>query len=666
MDLHDAIMLIFWLGVGLLAVGLLRRARLWQRGQPAEVSLAGLLSIPRRYFRDLHDVVAREPAVARAHVAVAGGAVACLALVGVNEGLRLRWLLLDILLVLAAVAMLGGALAMARRRRKADIRQRLSGGPWDRLPWTLGVGALGLVALGALGLGGTGELMAVPSSLATGIALIVALAVLVGAAELALGIGLAGPMKHAVAGLLHLGFHPRPARFFTGPEPVGPGSVRPFTSLRPMDLNQRDHGQGRVADFAWNRLLSFDACVQCGKCQDACPAFAAGQPLNPKKLIQDLVAAMSSGDGSNYRGKPHPGVDLGLHGSPDDPLVPGTIRAETLWSCTTCRACVHACPMMIEHVDAVVGMRRHLSLVGGDVPGKGLDVLAALRDTDTQSRQPLHERYQWATDLPLRALKPGQSTQWLLIAGESAFDLRAQRTLRILVKTLARAGITLSVLGGTGPDEGETDTGDVARRLGDEATFQTLASRLMTRIAAVRPPGQTLNIVTADPHVLHALRNEYPVLDARFGENLKVWHHSELLAELLASGALLPDAGQPIRTGRNAPKVTYHDPCYLGRYNGQVEAPRQALGRIGIEIIEMGRHGRSSRCCGGGGGAPLTDIPGERRIPDIRIEDARATGATLVAVACPQCAVMLEGVSGPRPQVLDVAEIVGEALGVAP
>ncbi len=665
MDLHDAIMLIFWLGVGLLAVGLLRRARLWQRGQPAQVSLAGLLSVPRRYFRDLHDVVAREPAVARAHVAVAGGAVACLALVGLNEGLRLRWPLLDLLLVLAAAAMLCGALAMARRRRRAEIRQRLSSGPWDRLPWTLGVGALGLFGLGALGLGGPEDLMALPSGLATGIALIVALAVLVGAAELTLGIGLAGPMKHAVAGLLHLGFHPRPARFFTGPEPVGPGTVRDFTSLEPLALEQHEYGQGRVRDFAWNRMLSFDACVQCGKCQEACPAYAAGQPLNPKKLIQDLVTAMSSGDGSSYRGKPHPGVDMGLRGNPDDALVPDMIRAETLWSCTTCRACVQACPMMIEHVDTVVGMRRYLCLVGGEVPGKGQDVLAALRDTDTQSRQPLHERYQWATDLPLRVLTPGQNTPWLLIAGESAFDLRAQRTLRILVKTLARAGITLSVLGGTGPDDGESDTGDVARRLGDEATFQVLARQLMKRIDAVRPPNRTLNIVTADPHVLHALRNEYPVLDSRFGENLKVWHHSELLAELLNAGALVPE-GQSSGVARNALKITYHDPCYLGRYNGQVEAPRQALGRVGIEIVEMGRHGRSSRCCGGGGGAPLTDIPGERRIPDIRIEDARATGATLVAVACPQCAVMLEGVTGPRPQVLDVAEIVGEALGVAP
>jgi Fe-S oxidoreductase len=172
--------------------------------------------------------------------------------------------------------------------------------------------------------------------------------------------------------------------------------------------------------------------------------------------------------------------------------------------------------------------------------------------------------------------------------------------------------------------------------------MQTLSTLSFTRI------------VTADPHVMHSLRNEYRTFGARY----TVQHHTALLAELVANGKLAPKAAQALPER----KVTYHDPCYLGRYNGETEAPRQLLKTIGIRVVEMERHGMRGRCCGGGGGAPLTDIPGKQRIPDIRIADARATGADVVAVACPNCTAMLEGVVGTRPEVLDVAELVAAAL----
>jgi len=161
-------------------------------------------------------------------------------------------------------------------------------------------------------------------------------------------------------------------------------------------------------------------------------------------------------------------------------------------------------------------------------------------------------------------------------------------------------------------------------------------------------------IVTADPHVMHSLRNEYRALGGRYD----VLHHTTFLAELVASGKLSPKAVAAF----NDKKITYHDPCYLGRYNGETEAPRQLLKTIGIKVVEMERHGKRGRCCGGGGGAPLTDIPGKQRIPDIRINDARSIGADVVAVGCPNCTAMLEGVVGPRPAVLDVAELVAAAL----
>jgi Fe-S oxidoreductase len=645
---RDLVTAVFWLAVSALAIGTARRAALWRAGRPAPVAWSGLLAIPKRYFVDLHHVVAREPAVARAHVAVAGGALACLALVAVNDGLRLRLVALDIALVACAALMLGGAVMMALRRRQPAVAARVSRGPWNRLPLTLGVGAVGIGALAATALW--------HAQIAPWWAALCALALGAGAAELALGVGLAGPMKHAVAGLLHLGLHPRPERF--RPQPVGPAAQRPAVALKPVVLMRELPGVAKPADLPWNRLLSFDACVQCGKCEAACPAYAAGQPLNPKKLVQDLVTGMAGGSDARYHGNPYPGQDVGRHaGAPDQPVVPGLIEAETLWSCTTCRACVQACPMLIEHVDLVVDLRRNLTLVGGTVPNKGGEVLAALRETDTQGRFPLAARYHWAADLGLPVAEPQQAVDWLLLAGEAGFDMRGQKTLRALVQCTKAAGIVPAVLGAA-----ETDCGDVARRLGDEAGFQRLARQLIATLSS-RPAA---NIVTADPHLLHALRNEYPLIDAAWAQRLaegriRVWHHTELLDDLLAREKLRPAAA----SGVPAPTVTLHDPCYLGRYNGQVEAPRRALKAIGIKVVEMERSGMNARCCGGGGGAPTTDIPGQRRIPDIRMDDARATGAGIVAVACPQCTAMLEGVVGQRPEVLDVAELVARAVEVS-
>jgi Fe-S oxidoreductase len=184
--------------------------------------------------------------------------------------------------------------------------------------------------------------------------------------------------------------------------------------------------------------------------------------------------------------------------------------------------------------------------------------------------------------------------------------------------------------------------------LGDEATFQQLAKQNIATLATL----SFQRIVTADPHVMHSLKNEYPA----FGGHYTVLHHSTLLAELAERGSL--KLGQSPETR----KLTYHDPCYLGRYNGEIEAPRALLRKIGIEIHEMERSGLRARCCGGGGGAPLTDIPGKQRIPDIRIMDAREVNAEIVAVGCPQCTAMLEGVVGPRPEVLDIAELVVSAM----
>ena len=624
--LQHAVSALFWIAVLGLAWGLARRALVWNTGRSAAVNLSGLLQIPKRYFVDLHDVVAREPFVARAHVGVAGGAILALALVGLNYGFGLYWKSLDAALLLAGLMMLAGASAMAWRRRAAP--KRLSRGPWSRLPYSLMLFALAVALAGAVAATGT--------ALAPWLAGLISLGFAFGVAELALGVGLGGPMKHAVAGLLHLGLHPRPERF---------ADKRFATALKPLRLTPEDLGVGKPADFAWNKLLSFDACVQCGKCEAACPAFAAGQPLNPKKLIQDLVVGMSAKSDANYAGSPYPGQAVGQHkGAPQLPIVNGLISSDTLWSCTTCRACVQECPMLIEHVDAVVDMRRHITLVGGVVPNKGADALEQLRDTDTVGGFPLAARHHWAADLNLPVLAASESeADWLLLVGEGGFDMRYQRTLRAFVKTLQKAGLQVMILG-----DAETDCGDLARRLGDEAGFQRLARKLIATLQA----RQFKHIVTPDPHIFHVLKNEYPAL----GFDAEVWHHTQLLADLLAKQQL-----KPTRAARTD-AVTYHDPCYLARYGREVDAPRAVLKGIGIKVVEMERSRERGRCCGGGGGAPFTDIPGTTRIPDIRMADARGTGAAVVAVACPNCTAMLEGVVGPRPEVLDIAELLAHAV----
>jgi Fe-S oxidoreductase len=625
-SIATSITVLFWGSVAVLAAGLVRRAMIWRKGRAAPVAWSGLLAIPKRYFVDLHHVVAREPYIARAHVATAGGAVAAIVLVAVNYGLALYLPSLDWAVIAAALVMLAGTFFIWARRR--DRPSRLSAGGWDRLPYSLAAFALGIAAL----------LLLSPGTLSSIVAVVALFLLLAGSAELALGIGTGGPMRHAVAGLLHLAFHPRPERF---------AGVR-STALQPLDLDSRDFGVAKPRDFAWNQLLAFDACVQCGKCEASCPAFAAGQPLNPKKLIQDLVAGMSGSSDAGYAGSPYPGRPIGQHaGTMDGAIVPGLIEAETLWSCTTCRACVEECPMMIEHVDAITGLRRNLNLVQGEAPGKAADVLANLRETETQGGFDRRQRTNWAADLDVRIAVPDVPVDVLLVAGEGAFDMRYQRTLRALVKVLAAAHVDFALMGSI-----ERDSGDMARRLGDEATFQSLAKLNIAALGSLT----FRRIVTADPHVLHSLRNEYPALGGRY----EVLHHTAFLDALVKEGKL--------KLGRSPETrgLTYHDPCYLGRYNGEFGAPRALLGRIGFEIREMERSGRKSRCCGGGGGAALTDVPGKQRIPDMRMADARETGAGVIAVACPQCTAMLEGVVGARPEVLDVAELVASALEVRP
>ncbi|MDX1726088.1 MAG: dimethylglycine demethylation protein DgcB [Pseudomonas sp.] len=635
--LNTLLPILLFAALGLAVLGAGKRFLMWRRGRPAKVDwLGGLLAMPRRYLVDLHHVVERDKYMSKTHVATAGGFVLAAALAILVHGFGLHSRILGYALLGACVLMFVGALFVAKRR--LDPPARLSKGPWMRLPKSLLMFAVSffiatLPVAGILPEGFGGWILAV----------ILAVGVAWGVSELFFGMTWGGPMKHAFAGALHLAWHRRSERFGGGRS----------TGLKALNLDDRNAPLGveKPRDFTWNQLLGFDACVQCGKCEAVCPAFAAGQPLNPKKLIQDMVVGLAGGTDAKFAGSPYPGQAIGEHsGGPHLPIVnlngKALVDAETLWSCTTCRACVEECPMMIEHVDAIVDMRRHLTLEKGATPNKGAEVLDNLIATDNPGGFAPGGRLNWAADLNLPLMSEKKSVDVLFWVGDGAFDMRNQRTLRAFVKVLKAANVDFAVLGLE-----ERDSGDVARRLGDEATFQTLAKRNIASMSQY----QFNKIVSCDPHSFHVLKNEYGEL----GGHYQVLHHSTYMDQLISAQKL--NLGQ-----HKGGSVTYHDPCYLGRYNGEYEAPRAVLKAIGIEVKEMERSGFRSRCCGGGGGAPITDIPGKQRIPDMRMVDIQETGAELVAVGCPQCTAMLEGVVEPRPQIKDIAELVADVLLEAP
>lgn len=620
----------------LAAVGGVKRISLWRAGQPEKVNLiGGLLAIPRRYLVDLHHVVERDKYISKTHVATAGGFVLSMVLILAVYLLGLESRLLSYALLGATALMFTGAFFVWKRRLNPP--SRLSKGPWMRLPKSLlmfsvtffiaTLPAAGLLPEGALSQGAGWVL-----------ALILAAGIVWGLGELVFGMAWGGPMKHAFAGALHLAFHRRPERFGGGRS----------TGLKAVDLKADKLGVDKPTDFKWNQLLGFDACVQCGKCEAMCPAFAAGQPLNPKKLIQDMVVGLAGGSDAKFAGSPYPGIEVGkARGGPNQSITTGLVSPDTLWSCTTCRACVEECPMMIEHVDAIVDMRRFLTLEKGQTPNKGAEVLENLIATDNPNGFNPGNRMNWAADQNLRLMSDVKEADVLFWVSDGAFDMRSQRILRAFVKVLKAAKVDFAVLG----DE-ERDSGDVARRLGDDATFQSLAARNI----AVLQKYKFKRIVTTDPHAFHCLKNEYPELyPAGSQVDYQVMHHTTFINELVKAGSLN-------LSSYNGGTVTYHDPCYLGRYNGEYDSPRELLASLGIQLAEMERSGFRSRCCGGGGGAPITDVPGERRIADMRMAEIREVGAQTVAVGCQQCTAMLEGVVEDRAEVMDIAEMVAAAL----
>jgi Fe-S oxidoreductase len=385
-------------------------------------------------------------------------------------------------------------------------------------------------------------------------------------------------------------------------------------------------GAGSATDLTWKQVMDAFSCTECGRCQDVCPANQTGKLLSPKLVVMGLRDQLFSGDRETA-------------------LVPAAVPEESVWDCVTCGACVQACPVSIEHIDHIVDLRRHLVMVESSFPSEAEPMLRDIERSANPWGHPQGQRADWAADLGVRVLQPGDpAPDYLYWVGcASSFDERARRTAQATAKLLTAAGVDFAILGPR-----ESCTGDPARRMGNEYVFQALAEGNVATLdeAGVR------KIIANCPHCFNTLANEYP----DFGGSYEVIHHSELLARLVADGRLSPARDEKLM-------VTYHDSCYLARHNDVLAAPRELVGAVGA-ALPMARSGKQTFCCGAGGAHMWME---ERASPINveRVREAAATGADTLAVACPFCTVMLDdGVqsTGDQLRVVDVATLLVEAL----
>ena len=474
---------------------------------------------------------------------------------------------------------------------------------------------------------------------------------------------------------------------------------------KPLDFENIDEldedaalGVGKVEDFTWKGLLDFTTCTECGRCQSQCPAWNTDKPLSPKLMVMALrdnahakapwllaseevrAAGLEQAEGLSDRTKAAASVEqlVGATGyQPGDPLGAYTpygpdavIDDDVLWSCTTCGACVEQCPVDIEHVDAIVDMRRYKNLIESAFPAELGNLFKNLEKNANPWGLAPRLRMDWAKGLDFDVPQVGADVEdlsevdylfWVGCAG--AYEDRAKKTTRAVAELLHTAGVKFAVLG-----DGEACTGDSARRAGNEFLFQMLAQQ---NVETLNEVGATKIVVTC-AHCFNTIKNEYPQL----GGNYEVLHHTQLLNRLVREKRLTPvarpDDASSTGAASTGHKVTYHDPCYLGRHN-QVYAPPRELLQIlpGVEYAEMERSREKSFCCGAGGARMWMEEKLGTRINTNRTEEALATGADRIAIGCPFCKVMLsdglnaaiqDGKATEEVEVVDVAQMLLAAV----
>jgi Fe-S oxidoreductase/nitrate reductase gamma subunit len=425
----------------------------------------------------------------------------------------------------------------------------------------------------------------------------------------------------------------------------------PASSRRlPAQRLGADHvGYRTLADFTWKELLDLDSCTKCGRCHVACPATASGAPLSPRDLILDLRqwADETTGGRTILDGERRPTLTGPLAGAGDTRVAGDVIKVETLWSCTTCMACVEACPVGIEHVSTIVELRRSLVDEGAMEP----NLQTALQNLAQQGNsfgKSSRMRARWTKDLDFEVADARKTpVRYLWFAGDfAAFDERLQELSRTLARILHDAGVDFGLL-----YEDEWNSGNDVRRVGEEGLFEMLVEHNLAAFESATFD----EIFTTDPHSLNTLRNEYP----EFGLGKPTRHYTEVLAELLESGAI-PTRPLDVR-------VTYHDPCYLARYNGVTDPPRRVLRALGCDVVEMPRNKDNTFCCGAGGGRIWMDDSGlEERPSENRIREAGELDVERFVVACPKDFTMYTDAAkttghADRLQVVDVIQLVDEA-----
>lgn len=405
------------------------------------------------------------------------------------------------------------------------------------------------------------------------------------------------------------------------------------------DESIEQYGAKTISDLSWKDTLDLYSCTECGRCQEVCPAHQTQKPLNPKLLITHLKQNLLQNKEPLLK-KQYDSLS---------PLIDENITQDVIWACTSCRACEIACPVFIQHTDKIYDIRRNLVMMESQFPTEVQTVFKNMETNATPWAFSAADRTQWAQGLDIPLVSENKNVDTLLWVGcAGAFDTRNQKVVQSLARLLKKAGVSFGILGSE-----EQCTGDSARRIGNEYLFQTLAQSNIETFSRY----DVKKIVTACPHCFNTLKNEYP----QFGGNYQVSHHSQFLNQLIQEQKLTPSK-------EVSESITFHDSCYMGRWNGEYQSPRQVLNAIpSTKVIEMEDHHDKSMCCGAGGGRMWMEEKLGTRINITRTEQALKTNSNTIAASCPFCLTMMnDGVKEKemqdKIQVKDIAEILDESI----
>lgn len=437
---------------------------------------------------------------------------------------------------------------------------------------------------------------------------------------------------------------------------------RPKGALSTVDLeNAETYGVGRIQDFTWKQIFDLDACTNCGRCQDRCPAYLTEKPLSPRKVIQDLKAywleqapvLLAEKKAKAKVGAASEGADPAAEAPAGKAMVGEVITEDEIWSCTTCRACQDVCPVYIEHIDKIVDMRRHLVLDLAQIPETGEAILKCIEARGHSCKGTTLTRTDWTAGLDIKQMSEDSNVEYLFYTGCAAsLEERSTKIAIATAKILKAAGVSFGILGVE-----EMCCGEPARRLGNEYLYQTLAAQNVETFKNYK----VKKIITMCPHCFNTLKNEYP----QFGGDFEIIHHSTFISRLIEEGKIKPAMMKEYR-------MTYHDSCYLGRHNDIYNPQRHVLQSINkLPLLEMERSRNNGFCCGGGGGRFWMEERIGKRISETRVEQILETGAEVVATACPYCVQMFVDAikaKGAEEKLVakDIAELVAEAMEAEP